>query len=95
MSTKSHASVDKRAKVDLDLFVLAMVKRGLNTPYALLSKSSLSVGATIPVFNRLERAGYVSRRKPSSRNRTEYRITGRKPLSEGRLLACAGLSGTQ
>ena len=38
----------------LELFVLAMVRRGLATPYELKTKAGLSLGSTVPVLARLE-----------------------------------------
>ena len=66
---------DKRSKLDLDLFVLALLRRGIDTPYRLLASSGLSPGASIPALRRLEEAGYVRSSKPGPRGRTEYRIT--------------------
>jgi DNA-binding PadR family transcriptional regulator len=67
---------DKRSKLDLELFVLALARRQINTPYFLRETVGLSPGATIPVLNRLEQAGYLQRGKPGVRGRTEYTITG-------------------
>lgn len=70
---------DKRAKLDLELFVIALIERGVNTPYALQAQADLSPGATIPVLARLEGFGFVRRGKPGNRGRIEYQVT-----SEGR-----------
>jgi DNA-binding PadR family transcriptional regulator len=83
---------DKRAKLDLELFVLALLKEGVNTPYRLQSEASISPGATLPVLTRLQQAGYVRRGKSGPRRRAEYEVTaaGRsflknqwQPLFEG------------
>ncbi len=76
---------DKRTRFDLDLFVLALVRRGVNTPYRLLSAAGISQGASMPALNRLESAGYVRREKPGSRGRMEFTVTaaGRRYLQAG------------
>jgi DNA-binding PadR family transcriptional regulator len=76
---------DKRSKLDLELFVLAMVLRGVNTPYQLLSAAGISQGASMPALGRLENAGYVRRGKPASRGRMEFTVTaaGRRYLQTG------------
>lgn len=76
MSKKGTAPKrDKRSKLDLDLFVLALLRRGIGTPYRLLASAGLSPGASIPVLRRLEEAGYVRPGKPGPRGRTEYHVT--------------------
>jgi DNA-binding PadR family transcriptional regulator len=76
---------DKRRKIDLDLFVLALVNSGVVTPYALQMSAGLSPGASIPALQRLTEAGHVRQGKPGSRGRTEHRITvaGKKLLKTG------------
>jgi DNA-binding PadR family transcriptional regulator len=68
-------TLDKRSKLDLELFVLALVQRGINTPYDLFATVGLWPGATIPVLERLQKAGHVRRGKPGVRGRTEYEVT--------------------
>lgn len=76
---------DKRSKLDLELFVLALVQRGVNTPYMLFTTAGLSPGATLPVLNRLEKAGFVRKGKPGARGRMEFEVTasGRQQLKVG------------
>ena len=90
------ASKDKRSKTDLEFFVLALVEHDVNTPYVLHTVAALSVGATLPVLDRLTKAGYVRRGPPGERRRTEYEITasgirhlksGWRPLFEARVPA--------
>ena len=50
---------DKRSKLDLELFLIALIKREINTPYLLRARAGLSPGATISVLKRLNAAGYV------------------------------------
>ena len=85
MSKKAGAPPrDQRSKLDLELFVLALVQRSVNTPYRLLS-AGLSQGATIPVLGRLESSGHIRRGKPGPRGRTEFEVTaaGRRHLKTG------------
>jgi DNA-binding PadR family transcriptional regulator len=76
---------DKRSRLDLELFVLALVQRGINTPYRLLTAGGISQGAALPVLGRLESSGYVRRGKPGPRGRTEFEVTaaGRRYLETG------------
>lgn len=76
---------DKRSKLDLELFVLALVQREINTPYHLRETVGLSPGATIPVLKRLQQAAYLRPGKPGARGRIEFKITasGRQFLKSG------------
>ncbi len=49
----------------LDLYILSLLDRGLQTPYDLHSKGRLSLGSTLPALNRLEGAGFVRQKAPS------------------------------
>jgi DNA-binding PadR family transcriptional regulator len=87
---------DKRRRIDLDLFVLALIDSGISTPYELQKAAGLSPGATIPALQRLFAAGFVRQGKPGSRGRTDHSITsaGRKFLKNGwRILIEDGPSG--
>jgi DNA-binding PadR family transcriptional regulator len=66
---------DKRAKLDLELFVLALLRQGINTPYRLQAEAGLSPGATLPVLTRLQQGGHVRRGRSGPRGRAEYEIT--------------------
>jgi DNA-binding PadR family transcriptional regulator len=76
---------DKRTRSDLELFILALLQTGVNTPYKLHAEANISPGASIPVFSRLEKSGYVRRGKPGARGKAEYVITatGRQYLKGG------------
>jgi DNA-binding PadR family transcriptional regulator len=76
---------DKRSKLDLELFVLALVQHEINTPYRLRETVGLSPGATIPVLKRLQEVGCVRPGKPGARGRTEFKITasGNQYLASG------------
>jgi hypothetical protein len=80
------AQKDKRSKLDLELFLLALVEREINTPYLLHIRADLSPGATIPVLKRLNAGGYVRRSEPGVRARVQYELTaqGYRHLSSAR-----------
>lgn len=66
---------DQRSKLDLELFVLSLIQRGITTPYRLQVSVGLSAGATIPVLNRLKENGFLKCGNPGPRQRMEYEIT--------------------
>jgi DNA-binding PadR family transcriptional regulator len=68
---------DRRTRSDLTVFVLALVGRGLNTPYLLRESAALSPGATIPVLARLVSSGYLRKGAEESRGRVEYALTSK------------------
>ena len=70
-----RAQKDKRAKLDLELFLIALIEREIDTPYLLHASAALSPGATIPVLNKLNASGYVQRGKPGLRGRAKYETT--------------------
>ena len=75
--SKTVKSDDKRGRADLELFILALIGRGLTTPYDLRTSVGLSPGATIPAFSRLEKAGFVVKGKAEARGRLEYELSPR------------------
>jgi len=46
----------------LDLFILSVLDRGLETPYDLNRQGGLSLGSTVPALKRLETAGLVRKK---------------------------------
>ena len=67
----------------LDLFVLSLLDRGLETPYDLHRRGRLSLGSTVPALRRLETAGLVRKKAPvgsSKRPRHWFQLSaaGRK-----------------
>jgi len=68
-------SQDKRCRLDLELFVLALIARGISTPYQLSREASLSPGATLPVLARLMEAGSIRRGAVGPRGRVEHTLT--------------------
>jgi DNA-binding PadR family transcriptional regulator len=79
----------------LQIFLLAMVKAGLKSPYDLLMKAGLGAGLTSPALKRLEAAGLLHG-TPGPRNRMRYAITRdglrvlRGSLEEGQKYWCSG-----
>ena len=62
----------------LDLFILSLLDRGLETPYDLQRQGGLSLGSTIPALRRLKEAGMVRMLKPlgaSKRPRHSYQLS--------------------
>ena len=46
----------------LDLFILSLLDRGLETPYDLQRLGGLSLGSTVPALRRLEAAGLIKKK---------------------------------
>jgi DNA-binding PadR family transcriptional regulator len=69
----------------LELFVLAMVRQGLATPYELKTKAGLSLGSTVPVLARLEKDAFVKASEKGARRSRKFSITakGTKTLTNG------------
>jgi DNA-binding PadR family transcriptional regulator len=69
----------------LELFVLAMVRQGLATPYELKTKAGLSLGSTVPVLARLEKDLLVKASEKGARRSRKFSITakGTKTLTNG------------
>ncbi len=80
---------------NLELFVLAMVGRGLVNPYELHEGAGLSVGAVIPALKRLEAGQYVRRSTGGARRRQEFALTakGQRVIGEWRQLLEAPVPG--
>jgi DNA-binding PadR family transcriptional regulator len=75
--TSKIKKADGRSRKDLELFVLALVIRGVATPYDLKVSAGISPGASIPVLSRLKASGWIRTGDPGSRNRQEYLITAK------------------
>jgi len=69
----------------LELFVLAMLRQGLATPYELKTKAGLSLGSTVPVVARLEKDALVKVSEEGARRSRKFSITakGTKALAQG------------
>jgi DNA-binding PadR family transcriptional regulator len=80
--SKTSNTADKRGRADLELFLLALLRRGISTPYDLKASAAISPGASIPALARLEASGFVSVGEQTARGRVEYSVTlkGKKHL---------------
>jgi DNA-binding PadR family transcriptional regulator len=70
----------------LELFILALVQQGINTPYEIQLRAALSVGSTLPAFDRLLEKRLVKEEKPEARRRRRFTLTttGQKELQDAR-----------
>jgi len=82
MKRKPGAVPDRRSKLDLELFLLALLERDVITPYAMQQVGSISQGAALPCLRRLVDQGMASQGDKKARRRTDYCITaaGKKHL---------------
>ena len=72
----------------LDLFILSLIDRGLQTPYDLNRQGGLSLGSTLPALRKLAAAGLIRKEEAigtSKRPRHTYQLsgTGRTKAREG------------
>jgi DNA-binding PadR family transcriptional regulator len=72
----------------LDLFILSLLERGLQTPYDLHQQGGLSLGSTVPALRRLTDAGLIRKRDDlgtSKRPRHSYQLSakGRTQVKTG------------
>ena len=58
----------------LDLFLLGLIQSGVNTPYLLRERARLSVGATLPALERLQKNRFISRSEKGLRNKQEFEL---------------------
>jgi len=67
----------------LELFLLALISRGVSTPYEFKAQAGLSVGATKPALERLLQNGLIKKGEKGSRSRVEYLLTsaGRRAVN--------------
>jgi DNA-binding PadR family transcriptional regulator len=84
MGTKA-AAPQPLTRTTLEIFVLAAVRGGLDTPYDLNKEAGLSVGATIPLLARLQKADFLQSR-PAARRSRQYSLTakGKSVLEQSR-----------
>jgi DNA-binding PadR family transcriptional regulator len=62
---------------NLELFVLALIQRGLGTPYDFRLKAGLSVGSTSPALKRLEDDGLITGSDPGARASRRFTLTAK------------------
>jgi DNA-binding PadR family transcriptional regulator len=81
---KKRLAASPARRTNLEFFVLAAVRAGLDSPYDLHTRADLSVGATIPLLARLEKAGLLQGKIAARRSR-QYSLTskGSRELREG------------
>jgi DNA-binding PadR family transcriptional regulator len=60
-----------------ELFLLALIRRGIATTYELKMSAAISPGAPIPVLSRLESNGFIKKGEEGARNRQEYATTAK------------------
>lgn len=73
--TKANTQKDRRSRKDLEIFILALLREGIATPYGLMASAKVSPGASLPALTRLEAAGCVRKGEEGPRNRVEYVAT--------------------
>jgi DNA-binding PadR family transcriptional regulator len=52
----------------LDIFILSLLDRGLETPYDLQRQGGLSLGSTVPALRRLETSGFIKKKTSGDRS---------------------------
>lgn len=64
----------------LEVFILALVNKGLTTSYALQREAGLSLGATVPALKRLLDAGLVTKKEVGRRREFALTPDGQKSM---------------
>jgi DNA-binding PadR family transcriptional regulator len=83
------SKTDKRAREDLDLFLLGLIKGGIATPYRMQTAAGISQGASLQSLNRLSARKLIRATEAGPRGRVDFHLTsaGRRWLER----ECAGL----
>lgn len=66
--------------MSLEVFLLAMLDRGLTTVYDFREQAGVSIGATTPALHRLEQEGLVAQTENGRRNEFSLTAAGRRRL---------------
>src|ERR1700757_602077 len=76
---------DRRTREDLDLFLLALIREGIDTPYGMQSRAGISQGTSLQAIKRLAERGLVRSSAEGSRRRKAWSLTraGRNRLQRG------------
>jgi DNA-binding PadR family transcriptional regulator len=74
-----------RSLMPFEFLILFLAKLGLKTPYAMMTRAGISVGASSPTLKRLEKKELITS-TPGPRNRSSYNIT-----EQGEVLLIKGL----
>jgi DNA-binding PadR family transcriptional regulator len=84
---------DQRTREDLDLFLLALIREGVTTPYRMQTAAGISQGASLQSLKRLALRRLIGVSEEGPRRRTEFQLTtaGRRWLDAG----CAALAESE
>jgi DNA-binding PadR family transcriptional regulator len=64
-------------RTTLELYVMALVRAGIRTPYELKVRADLSLGSTIPALGRLEKEGLIKASELGARRSRRYSVTSK------------------
>jgi DNA-binding PadR family transcriptional regulator len=75
-------AADRRVREDLDLFLLALISEGIDTPYRMQSLAGISQGTSLQAIKRLLKDGQVRSSAEGTRRRKAWSLTraGRNQL---------------
>ncbi len=68
-------AADRRAREDLDLFLLALISQGIDTPYRMQSLAGISQGTSLQAIKRLLEHGLIRSSAEGSRRRKIWSLT--------------------
>ena len=68
-------AADRRAREDLDLFLLALISQGVNTPYRMQSLAGISQGTSLQAIKRLLRHRLIRAGEEGSRRSKTWSLT--------------------
>jgi DNA-binding PadR family transcriptional regulator len=68
-------AADRRAREDLDLFLLALISEGVDTPYRMQSLAGISQGTSLQSIKRLFEHGLIRSSAEGSRRRKTWSLT--------------------
>jgi DNA-binding PadR family transcriptional regulator len=68
-------AADRRAREDLDLFLLALISQGIDTPYRMQSLAGISQGTSLQAIKRLLEHGLIRSSKEGSRRSKTWSLT--------------------
>jgi DNA-binding PadR family transcriptional regulator len=68
-------AADRRAREDLDLFLLALISQGIDTPYRMQSLAGISQGTSLQAIKRLLKDGQVRSGAEGTRRRKAWSLT--------------------
>jgi hypothetical protein len=66
---------DQRIRADLDLFLLALISKGIDTPYRMQSLAGISQGASLQSLKRLTEQNLIAASKEGPRRRKQFSLT--------------------